>query len=307
MKFSPWRDFDTPLFEVQCELEEQPRAFSVWKWDGRLAFQDRDRPALWWATQNELAQEEDPRAFWHGEVEARRVCRALAVERGFEVAPRSNGARLVLHASEFDVFAREDNSGMARGVTTGNQLLFAPKAPHRKVARPLAVKPSILSPRWNTSHVRRALGAIGDELARQKVETLPPMLRNVWEEGAASCPMALVRAALGMGWTPPHFLMTAELFWRGALERAAGKAGMPLPRALLDSEELATGGHLSLSRFAPARDNPAVWRWHQKGITLSCRLAITFESHHEQVEARLELRDFLARFFPARRVEEWLR
>lgn len=46
MKLALWRDFDTPLFEVQCELEEQPRAFLVWKWDGRLEATQQEI-ALW--------------------------------------------------------------------------------------------------------------------------------------------------------------------------------------------------------------------------------------------------------------------
>ena len=320
-----------PMWIETRDIEDIERHFEICAWEDRLVAHEK-ASGFWWATLDAW-KDEDPREFWRECIESNLIGRAVSIRRGFEPKRNVSGARLNSHPREFDVLVAHDNGGLARVKGETRWRSFDSWEPKR-IRKPLALAPSVWSPRFHLDFGRRALRDLAPELETEHLARLPVSARRVWEQGSNAPSIRLVAAAVAQGWAPDsHAPTTLPVFWTMALGHAAKgrppasatppprwslfrpkpEANPPtlaLPVSLQQSDEVAFAGRVNLSgwlysqRYQTRR--PAQFKWSDNAVAIHIEFWPRFDSQHEQLEARLELRDWLSQFFPLADVEKWL-
>ena len=280
------------------------RRFSVWQWESRLAFRDDVRPDLWWVTQQELLHIEDACAFGERELGAARVCRAYAVEFGFQRRSKNNGATLRIEPTPFDVLVPPDDWCMAR-VQGEMEWHRFPPIKKQNDKRPHFIGPPILSPVFQLGASRKGLIALEEVIFASQIAQLPDAQRDLWESGEMARPVRLIKTAIALGWAEGLAQLVVPRFWEQALARATSQANFQLPLSLRDCAELKCPGSIAPACSHQGRMHAALFIYSHLSM-LRISFLPQFNSSHEELEAYLELRNWLAQFFPSTDVERWI-
>ncbi|BCM88610.1 hypothetical protein IAD21_00450 [Abditibacteriota bacterium] len=305
-----------PTFTDVIEINGIERRLAVFWWEDRLVAHE-ESSGLWWGT-FDVGTGRDARALWREDLAKQRVGRLFSLQRGFPIS-QSNGATLVVGPHLFHVLVAQDNSGIARSSDEVTWHSF-PAGALWGIRKPLANPPTIWSPRFHTKFARRFLGALAPIYEQEVLATMPARVRALWPQGATALPIRLVTAALAMGWgdilrwgNSYRRQLTPLQFWTEVLGQHPRLASLQsdgpfsFPDSLFQSPEVAIPGNITVywSYYSSQDSRPSVFSWHSPQATLRIEFGGTNTSAHEQLEFRLELRDWLARFFPAGEVESW--
>lgn len=307
------------LWDEARIIEGERRQWQVFRWENRLVCHE-DSSESWWATLDTFADGDDERDFWQSSLDRQRIARLTAFRRGFELS--NGGARLSLDARWFDILIDAENGGWARSQGESQWREFADVAP-RRVNKPLALRPSIWSPRFQLGFGRRALRHLAPQLAQQTLADAPPLVRELWVRGAGARLIQLVIAAIAQGWVEPSYQSQSLLeFWNIALTKAIqplpptlhhllhslGRDPFSLPAAMLESPELTAPIRVKVNNWqlSPRFTYPPSVLWRGSDFSLRVTFSAQVDSAHQQLEAKLDLRDWLAQFFALEEVHQWI-
>ncbi len=306
------------LWDEARVIEGEARNFQVFRWEDRLVCHENSTES-WWATLDSLASGDDARAFWQSGFESQRVARLTAFHRGFQLA--NGSALLSIDAQWFDVLIEQDNSGWARRQGETQWREFAAIAPSN-LSKPGAWRPSIWSRRFKFRRGRRSMQRLAPQLAREALASAPPLAHELWRRGAGARTIRLVVAATAQGWAEPSQpSQPLPKFWDAAIFKASqpmpptqrhllhslGRDPFSLPAALLDSAESAASVRVRINNWGSSFFRyPSSLSWRAPDCSLCVSFSLSVDSAHEQLEAKLELRDWLSQFFAAEEVNRWL-
>ena len=306
------------LWDEARVIEGQARQLQVFQWENRLVCHEHSSD-LWWATLDERG-ETDACAFWNASLERARVARLQALRRGFDLA--NGSAQLSVDAQWFDVLIESDNGGWARAQGETQWLEFAPLAP-RRVNKPLARVPSIWSPRFRVEFGRRSMGELAPRIASQMLADAPSGARELWQRGAGARAVRLAIAANAQGWVglaPAYKPQYAPNFWEMAILKARrpvpptrtnflhslNRNTFSLPAAMRKSPYLAPKLRMFFSQSGVTSRHKDWVSWREERFSIRVKFWSQFDSAHQSLEAKLELRDWLGQFFAADEVNRWL-
>ena len=306
------------LWDEARVIEGETRQLQIFRWENRLICHE-ESTEFWWATLDNLADGEDARAFWESSFQSQNIARLTAIRRGFKL---TNGSALLsLDARWFDVLICADNSGWARGEGEPLWREFAAVAPSR-LSKPGAWRPSIWSRRFKFRRGRRSMQRLAPQLAREALASAPPLAHELWQRGTNARVVRLVIAAHAQGWVErsrPSQPLTE--FWDAAIFKVSqpmpptqrhllhslGRDPFSLPAALLDSPELSATIRVRINNWQSSYFTyPSSLSWRAPDCSMFVSFSFSVDSAHEQLEAKLELRDWLIQFFPADEVNRWL-
>ena len=304
------------LWDESRAIAGQARQLQVFRWENRLVCHE-DATDLWWATLDPFGGE-DAREFWDGCVETNQVARLTALRRGFEL--RQGDAHLAIDALWFDVLVAADNGGLARIQGESRWHEFAPIAP-RRVSKPLTRVPSIWSPRFSTEFARRSTRNLALSIVQQT-----PGAHDLWQRGANARSIRLMRVANMLGWVESGSIYrhqstpSAPEFWDMAIANASRRLPaasahishsldrnpFSLPEAMRRSAELTPQLRVNVGGFRRSSHHKICAVWRDKQFSIRTEFWAHFDSAHETLEAKIELRDWLSQFFPPDEVNQWI-
>lgn len=331
-----------PVRELDARVEGRARRFEVKSHEGYLYFRcaDEGNDERVWSLL-EPSPNEDIEEHFRREVKANRVARFFAVERGFstrtvsekfrtELKARFHPSRLwLLEPTTFAVTLDDEGNGFAQEWCGGEWFPFSLRA--RRTRRG-AFPPSIWSRSWNVAGLKGALARLAGEFAFRPFS--PDFLNN--ELGFACGSKAqletLFHAAVII--SLPHYANLAgkrrrmRFDWsidaasaQHPLFSSSGPYNSVFPDELLSlflAHNVPTGGQwhpVNRPWYEESEDHePVKTQWapdiptlrvdfsfHPHGMHFTADIPIE-PSAHEQLEARLTLRDFLEDKWPRERI-----
>ena len=290
------------LWDEARVIEGFARQLQIFRWENRLVCHENSTES-WWATLDNLADGDDARVFWESSFQNQNIARIIAVRRGFADTRSHGGALLHIEPQWFDVLITADNSGWARMEEESQWREFAAIAPNR-LSRPGAWRPSIWSRRFQLGFGQRSLDNLRLGLFAQLLREMPAPIREIAEDGHFALLVRLVSAAFAQGWiTKRPRLMTLPEFWIEALSEFSPHR---LPRGLSQNLKISAPVKINLVTWKMS-SHPATLRWQSALGFLYVEFWTHFDSAHEQLEAKLELRDWLRQFFDADEVNRWIK
>lgn len=291
----------TKVFIYRFNTNGFQRLIDVFRWQDRLVAYE-ETTALWWGTLD-MQNDQPVEVFWKWCIANERVGRLYSRNRG--VVFHSNGARFVVDPFLVHVLVAQDNSGILC-LDDEEQWYSFPSSQPQGISKRLAKTPTVWRAGFQIPFADGALRSSYEEIVMSR------FLRS-----GHAYPIRLLMAARGLGWMDMDALkdtVTLKQCWRLMLENRyrvsrnlfGGRKRELQLEQLLRSPEVNRAGKLVVWRNLWKQGKTTInFAWKDAPFKVHTALEPVSNSAHEQIEAKLVLRDWLVQFFPAKEVETW--